>query len=65
MIEVNKLYKSYGKQGKINALNGISFTVDEGEIFGVIGPDGAGKSSLFRIMASLLLPDSGTAIMNG
>jgi len=65
MIEVNKLYKSYGKQGKINALNGISFTVDEGEIFGVIGPDGAGKSSLFRIMASLLLPDSGTAVMNG
>ncbi|RNC64705.1 ABC transporter ATP-binding protein [Proteiniphilum sp. X52] len=65
MIEVNKLCKSYGKQGKINALNGISFTVDEGEIFGVIGPVGAGKSSLFRIMASLLLPDSGTAIMNG
>lgn len=65
MIEVNDLHKSYGRQGKINALNGISFTVENGEIFGVIGPDGAGKSSLFRILASLILPDSGSAIMNG
>ncbi|MEA4996818.1 MAG: ATP-binding cassette domain-containing protein, partial [Petrimonas sp.] len=65
MIEVNDLHKSYGRQGKINALNGISFTVENGEVFGVIGPDGAGKSSLFRILASLILPDSGSAIMNG
>jgi len=65
MIEVNDLYKSYGRQGKINALNGISFTVENGKVFGVIGPDGAGKSSLFRILASLILPDSGSAIMNG
>lgn len=65
MIEVKDLHKSYGRQGKVNALNSISFTVDDGEIFGVIGPDGAGKSSLFRILASLILPDSGSAIMNG
>ena len=65
MIEVKDLHKSYGRQGKINALNGISFSVDDGEIFGVIGPDGAGKSSLFRILASLILPDSGSATMNG
>ena len=65
MIEVNDFHKSYGKNGKINALNGISFNVNDGEIFGVIGPDGAGKSTLFRILASLILPDSGTAIMNG
>jgi ABC-2 type transport system ATP-binding protein len=64
MIEVKDLHKSYGKSGKKNALNGISFTVDDGEIFGVIGPDGAGKSTLFRILASLILPDSGSAIMN-
>ena len=64
MIEVKELNKSYRK-GKIKALNGISFKVDDGEVFGVIGPDGAGKSSLFRILASLILPDSGTAIMNG
>lgn len=65
MIEVNELHKSYGKQGKVNALNGISFTVDDGEVFGVIGPDGAGKTSLFRILTSLILPDSGSAMMNG
>jgi ABC-2 type transport system ATP-binding protein len=64
MIEVKDLHKSYGKSGKKNALNGISFTVEDGEIFGVIGPDGAGKSTLFRILASLILPDSGSAIMN-
>lgn len=64
MIEVKDLHKSYAK-GKVNALNGITFSVEEGEVFGVIGPDGAGKSSLFRILASLLLPDSGTAVMNG
>lgn len=65
MIEVKDLYKTYGKGSRINALNGISFTVNDGEIFGVIGPDGAGKSSLFRILASLILPDSGLATMNG
>ncbi|QRX63482.1 ABC transporter ATP-binding protein [Dysgonomonadaceae bacterium zrk40] len=64
MIEVENLNKSYRK-GNIKALNGISFQVNDGEIFGVIGPDGAGKSSLFRILASLILPDSGIAIMNG
>lgn len=65
MIKVKDLYKSYGKSGKIKALNGVSFKVDDGEIFGVIGPDGAGKTSLFRILASLILPDSGSALMNG
>jgi ABC-type multidrug transport system ATPase subunit len=64
MIEVKDLHKSYDK-GKVSALNGLTFSVGEGEVFGVIGPDGAGKSSLFRILASLLLPDSGTAVMNG
>lgn len=64
MIEVKDLHKGYNK-GKVNALNGITFNVEDGEIFGVIGPDGAGKSSLFRILASLLLPDSGSVSMNG
>lgn len=63
MIEVKNLVKTYRK-GKVKALNGISFKVNDGEIFGVIGPDGAGKSSLFRILASLILPDSGSAEMN-
>lgn len=66
MIEVKNIYKSYGRgEYKINALNGLSFTVNEGEIFGVIGPDGSGKSSLLKILASLILPDSGIVIMNG
>jgi ABC-type multidrug transport system ATPase subunit len=65
MIEVKDLHKSYGKSGKINALKGTSFNIDDGEIFGVIGPDGAGKSTLFRILASLILPDSGSVNMNG
>ncbi|MGI6073272.1 MAG: ABC transporter ATP-binding protein [Fermentimonas sp.] len=65
MIEVSDIVKTYGKGGKVKALNGISFTVEDGEIFGVIGPDGAGKSSLFRILTSLILADSGTATLNG
>lgn len=62
MIEVNRLHKSYKD---VRALDGISFQVNDGEIFGVIGPDGSGKTTLFRILASLLLPDSGSAVMNG
>lgn len=62
MITVNNLHKTYGK---VTALNNLSFSVNDGEIFGVIGPDGAGKTTLFRILASLLLPDSGSAEMNG
>lgn len=56
MITVEALHKRFGQ---VQALNGVSFQVNEGELFGVIGPDGAGKSSLFRILISLLLPDSG------
>ena len=47
------------KFGDIQALKDISFEVSEGEIFGFIGPDGAGKTTLFRIIATLLLPDEG------
>lgn len=73
MIEVNNLRKNYHtpKSGKYAGIGnkdepekGISFSVPKGEIFGVIGPDGAGKSTLFRILATLLLPDSGKATMN-
>lgn len=50
---------------KVIALRDISFEVDKGEIFGLIGPDGAGKSSLFRILTTLLLPTSGRATVGG
>ena len=62
MIEVNDISKRYGK---VEALRHVSFTVDEGEIFGLIGPDGAGKTSLFRILATLILPDGGGATVAG
>lgn len=63
MIEVNNIVKTYNK-GKVKALNGISFSVGKGEVLGLIGPDGAGKTSLFRILTTLLLPDSGEAQVN-
>ena len=62
MIKVTDLSKSYGN---VCALNNVSFEVGKGEIFGLIGPDGAGKTTLFRILTTLLLPDEGTAIVDG
>ena len=61
-IEVNNISKYYGK---VEALNNVSFSVKKGEVFGLIGPDGAGKTSMYRILCSLLLPDNGTAVVNG
>ena len=60
-IEVNNISKHYGK---VQALNNVSFSVKKGEVFGLIGPDGAGKTSMYRILCSLLLPDNGTAIVD-
>ncbi len=54
--KIQHLYKSFDKT---EALKGVSFEVKKGEIFGLIGPDGAGKTTLFRILTSLLLPDRG------
>ncbi len=61
-VSVHNLSKSYAK---ITALHDISFDVDKGEIFGIIGPDGAGKTTLFRILATLILSDEGTAAIGG
>ena len=61
-IEVHTLEKSYGS---VKALKGVSFDVGKGEIFGLIGPEGAGKTSIFRILATLILPDSGSASVLG
>lgn len=61
-IEVDSLSKRYGK---VQALRDVSFSVGRGEVFGIIGPDGAGKTSLYRILCSLLLPDDGTASVDG
>ena len=64
MIQINHITKTYNK-GIVRALSDISLNVERGELFGLIGPDGAGKTSLFRILTTLLLPDSGTATVAG
>jgi ABC-type multidrug transport system ATPase subunit len=61
-VKVSAICKSYGT---VQALKDISFEVQDGELFGLIGPDGAGKTTLFRILTSLLLADSGSATVNG
>ena len=62
VIQVENLIKSYGRT---QALKGISFKVDRGELFGMIGPDGSGKTTLFRILTTLLKPDEGRASVLG
>ena len=61
-IEVNHISKSYGR---VKALQDVSFSVGKGEVFGLIGPDGAGKTTMFRILCTLLLADEGTAMVDG
>lgn len=62
VVTVHDIKKSYQD---VQAIKGLSFEVEKGEIFGIIGPDGAGKTSLFRILTTLLLADSGTATIDG
>src|SRR3954470_9662824 len=57
IIEVKDLVKSYG--GQI-AVDGVSFTVEQGEIFGILGPNGAGKTTTVETIAGLRTPDAGT-----
>ena len=63
-VSIKNLTKTYEK-GSVLALNSINIEVKEGELFGLIGADGAGKTTLFRILTTLLLPDSGTAQVLG
>jgi len=61
-VEVKNLVKRYGETV---ALDGVSLDVGPGELFGLIGPDGAGKTTLFRLLVTVLLPDSGEATLDG
>ena len=61
-ITINNISLNYGN---VEALKNVTFDVNRGEIFGLIGPDGAGKTSLFRILTTLLLANSGTATVDG
>ena len=65
-VEAHNLVKRY-KTGKdtVEAVKGVSLQVQRGELFGIIGPDGAGKTSLFRMLTSLLIPDGGEARVDG
>ncbi len=65
-VSISNIIKRYGtKKAVTTALHGISFDVQQGELFGLIGPDGAGKTSLFRILTTLLLAEEGTATVDG
>ncbi|GBU07252.1 hypothetical protein AwDysgo_05830 [Bacteroidales bacterium] len=64
-ISVRKIAKTYAGKPPILALKDISFDVKKGELFGLIGPDGSGKTSLFRILTTVLLADAGTAQVEG
>jgi ABC-type multidrug transport system ATPase subunit len=63
-IEISNITKRYAKSG-VQAVQDISLQIDSGELFGIIGPDGAGKTTLFRILTTLLLPDSGISTVCG
>ena len=62
MISVKNISKSYNE---IEALKNVSLEIENGELYGLIGPDGAGKTTLMRILMTLLMPDSGKAEING
>ena len=61
-VTLTNISKRYGS---VEALRGVSLSVAPGELFGIIGPDGAGKTSLFRIPTTLLLADGGSASVCG
>ena len=63
-VVLNNISKTYNK-GKLLAVDKATFTVEPGELFGLIGPDGAGKTSIFRMLTTLLLPDEGNASVDG
>src|SRR6188508_776905 len=63
-VSLKNIFKTYD-DGKVKAVNNVSFDVERGELFGLIGPDGAGKTSIFRILTTLLLADKGDASVEG
>jgi len=63
-VEVQNVTKTYNK-GTLKAVDNVSFSVNPGKMFALIGPDGAGKTSIFRMLTTLLLPDQGAASVDG
>jgi len=62
VIEIKGLTKKFEE---LTAVDGLQFAIEEGEMFGIVGPDGAGKTTTFRMLAGILLPTSGTATIVG
>ena len=62
IIEVNGVSKHFGR---VTALENVSLSISRGEVFGIIGPDGAGKTTLYRILCTLLIPETGRATVEG
>jgi len=65
VIQVNGLKKQYGRKGGVQAVKGVSFAVEKGQVFGLIGPDGAGKTSILQILAGVLRANGGEATLAG
>lgn len=65
-IEIKNVRKSYGKgEAQVNALDGIDISLEEGNIYAILGPSGSGKSTLLNILGGIDLPDSGTVMVDG
>ncbi|MGN1264110.1 MAG: ATP-binding cassette domain-containing protein [Prevotella sp.] len=64
IVSTKDLRKTY-ERGTVKALDGVTLDIHEGEFFGIIGPDGAGKTTLYRLLSTLLKPDGGTARVDG
>jgi ABC-2 type transport system ATP-binding protein len=62
IVEARNLQKSYGK---LRAVEDVSFSIEEGEIFGLLGPNGAGKTTTIRMLSGLTVPDGGQAVVDG
>lgn len=65
VISVKGLYRYYGRKKKVEAVRDVSFSVNSGEVFGLIGPDGSGKTSIIQILAGVLSSNGGKASISG
>jgi sodium transport system ATP-binding protein len=65
MIDVQNLYKYYGDNDAIKAVDGVSFCCPDGQITGLLGPNGAGKTTTLRMIVGLIKPDRGTVVVDG
>jgi ABC-2 type transport system ATP-binding protein len=65
IIAIDGISKTFGKKNEIVALDDVTFTVNRGEVFGLLGPNGSGKTTLIRILNCIFKPTAGTAVVNG